>query len=67
MKAIQLSEAIVAMQRAYDYIAANVSPGKHGKVLTMAALASASRELSYEFPVTEIKVEAEVQPELKAA
>ena len=57
MKAAQLTEAIVAMQRAYDFIATNVAPGKFGKVDVMSKLASAGRHLSYELPETAIPVE----------
>lgn len=68
MNSSQLSEAITAMDRAYSYILINVTPGKAGKVDAMAALASASRHLSYEFPQTETTVEqTEITVSLKAA
>lgn len=66
MNYCQLSEAITAMDHAYIYIMTNVTPGKDGKVDAMAALASASRHLSYELP-NEIAIEAAVPLEVRDA
>jgi hypothetical protein len=66
MKAEKLFEAVTAMQRAYDFIAANVAPGEHGKIEIMVALCRSTRHLSYEFPDSDITVE-QPAPLAKAA
>lgn len=45
-----LREAIDTLNLAYGYILAHVATGKAGRLRIMAALQSASRQLSYELP-----------------